>query len=143
MVASHGSHRRSHASTCGNANTLVTAAVTAMTPATHGTPAQLVFTQVDGGPIDPRRDWQDWQDILLAAGADPARVHAMRHTAATTLLELGVDIRVAQEMLGHTDIRTTRAYTTVTAQLTKAAAERMGEALFGGATASNLDAVRQ
>lgn len=108
-----------------------------------GTPAQLVFTQVDGGPIDPRGDWQDWQDILLAAGADPARVHAMRHTAATTLLELGVDIRVAQEMLGHTDIRTTRAYTTVTAQLTKAAAERMGEALFGGATVSDLDAVRQ
>lgn len=107
-----------------------------------GESAQLVFTQVDGGPVDPRRDWQEWQDILVAAGAPRARVHAMRHTAATTLLELGVDIAVVQEVLRHTDIRMTRAYTHVAETLTRSAADRMGEWLDGGQVAA-IDQARR
>lgn len=95
-----------------------------------GAPAPLVFTARDGAPVDPRRDWQAWQDILIEAGAPPARVHAMRHTTATTLLEVGVDIAVVQEMLGHADIRTTRQYAAVATPLTRAAADRMSGALF-------------
>lgn len=91
----------------------------------------LVFCQEDGRPIDPRRDWADWLDILTEAGVSGSGTHLVRRSAATILLELGEDIAVVQEVLGHTDIRTTRGYTKVTVGLTRRAAETMDEGLFG------------
>ncbi len=46
----------------------------------------LVFSQPDGRPIDPKRDWKDWKALLQAADVRDARVHDARHTAATLLL---------------------------------------------------------
>ncbi len=58
-------------------------------------------------------------------------MHDARHTAATLLLEQGIDIRVVQQVLGHSQLRMTERYTHVTAKLTQDAANRMGKVLWG------------
>jgi integrase len=91
----------------------------------------LVFCTVTGAPIDSRDDWADWHALLREARVRPARVHDARHTAATLLLEQGIDIRVVQQVLGHSQLSQTERYTHVTTALSRHAAERMTEALWG------------
>ncbi|WP_235854187.1 tyrosine-type recombinase/integrase [Nonomuraea aridisoli] len=58
-------------------------------------------------------------------------MHGARHTAATLLIEQGVDISVVQEILGHSQLTTTKRYTHNTASLSTEAATRMGRAFWG------------
>jgi integrase len=90
----------------------------------------LCFPNSLGKPYEPRDDWKDWKWLCKAAGVRDARLHDARHTAATLLLEQGVDIRVVQEILGHSTLAVTRRYTHVTSRLAKEAAERMSRALW-------------
>lgn len=52
---------------------------------------------------------------LLKAGLDPDKYssHKLRHTAATLMLQNGVDVRTLQEVLGHEHLNTTQIYTHV------------------------------
>lgn len=52
---------------------------------------------------------------LLKAGLDPDKYssHKLRHTAATLMIQHGVDVRTVQEVLGHEHLNTTEIYTHV------------------------------
>ncbi|MFL6077250.1 MAG: tyrosine-type recombinase/integrase [Mycobacteriales bacterium] len=91
----------------------------------------MVFCQPTGKSVDPHRDWEDWKELLKAAGVRDVRVHDARHTMASLLLEHGVPLRVAMEILGHASIQlTSDTYSHVAPELAEDAAKRMGEALW-------------
>ncbi len=71
-----------------------------------------IFLNRRGGQLTRERVRQIIKERALAAGiSQTVFPHILRHSFATHLLENGADLRIIQEMLGHSDISTTQIYT--------------------------------
>jgi integrase/recombinase XerD len=74
----------------------------------------VVFLNARGRPLSRMGFWKILQKHVARAGVrDHVKPHTLRHSFATHMLEGGADLRVVQEMLGHSDISTTQIYTNV------------------------------
>lgn len=88
--------------------------------------AGLVFHQ-ESDPIQPKKDWQAWRELIDRATVPPfaplpyIALHAARNSAASLLEAAGVPDRLVMQILGQTQVQTTHGYQT-------ADLERMGQA---------------
>lgn len=98
-----------------------------------GTPlvkdAFVLSHELDGSrPIRPDTGYRRFKKIAVKAGYPNARLHDMRHAAATIMLDAGVPPKTVQQRLGHTRITTTMdLYGHVLDASARAAADVLGE----------------
>lgn len=72
-----------------------------------------VFVNYRGEAISRKGVWKRFKELEALSGVE-AKVHTLRHSFATHLLQGGADLRSVQELLGHSDLSTTTIYTHVT-----------------------------
>ncbi|MFL0411725.1 site-specific tyrosine recombinase XerD [Microbacterium paludicola] len=83
--------------------------------ATRGKASPKLFLGARGAPLSRQSAW-----LVIQAAAEKAQLtahvspHTLRHSFATHLLQGGADVRVVQELLGHSSVATTQIYTHVT-----------------------------
>jgi integrase len=67
----------------------------------------LVFPDLTGGYLNPIHVLRMFKKILEQAGLPHMHFHDLRHSAATILISMGINPKVIQELLGHSDISIT------------------------------------
>ena len=77
--------------------------------------SNALFLNLRGGRLSRQAAWKIVLTAAKKAGLErKVSPHALRHSFATHLLDGGADIRVVQELLGHSSVTTTQIYTLVT-----------------------------
>jgi integrase len=104
-----------------------TAAVLARQPRRAPAPYPLVFTRHDGSPWRPELVTDRWRGQWPGLELPFVRLHDLRHTNATLLLQAGVPIKVVSERLGHSRVAMTLdVYAHVLPAMDRAAADAIG-----------------
>lgn len=95
------------------AKDLVLQYVTSIRPhLVKGSSRNVLFLNAHGGPMTRMGFWKILHKYVILTGITKhTSPHTLRHSFATHLLEGGADIRVIQELLGHSYISTTEIYT--------------------------------
>ena len=83
----------------------------------HLTNNEMFFRSKDGNYIDPRNLLRAWKRFLARNDIKYLKFHAIRHTYASLLFREGATLKEVQELLGHSDIKTTeKVYISVTSE---------------------------
>jgi integrase len=91
----------------------------------HYRDSGYVFTAPNGDPLAPERLTTLFAMLIAEHGLPPIRLHDLRHGAATLALAAGVELKVVQDMLGHSSIvLTADTYTSVLPEVAHRAAEQ-------------------
>ena len=91
----------------------------------------FVIHKKDGSPFMPDSMTQKWSRFLATNGLPKIRLHDLRHSNATALIQAGVNPRVVQQRLGHSDVNITlNTYTHVLPAMDAEAAEKLDEMLL-------------
>ena len=86
----------------------------------------FVIRQRDGSPLKPDSMTRKWARFLESKGLPRIRLHDLRHSNATALIQAGVNPRVVQQRLGHSDVNTTLStYTHVLPEMDGDAAAKL------------------
>ncbi|UAW07769.1 site-specific integrase [Psychrobacillus phage PVJ1] len=72
-----------------------------------GTPINLLLTKSDGYPSHSEGLSARWMDIVKRHNLPVLNFHGLRHTYASYMVSKGVNFKIIQEQLGHTDIKQT------------------------------------
>jgi hypothetical protein len=91
-----------------------------------------VFTGLGGDPLAPDRLTRHFRALATAAGLPPIRLHDLRHGAATLALAAGVELKVVQDMMGHSIVLTADTYTSVLPEVARTAAEQVASLILKG-----------
>jgi integrase len=93
---------------------------------------ELVFTAIDGQPLDPRWVSRSFKRRARSAGLPVLSFHGLRHSFAAAAISAGESYKVVQERLGHSSPTVTLGiYSHVSAEAEKAAAHRIAARILG------------
>ena len=100
----------------------------------NGRAFDFILTWENGSYVHPNYYTLKFNRILKYLKFDKnVRFHDLRHTNATLLLSQGVDFKIIQTRLGHSDINTTlNIYSHVNLEMQKKATEKLADLLSGG-----------